>query len=93
MEFPIKLKRHVSQNLLDIPSFCRVSLLAKNKYNLKNAAVFFQYNLGDRNSIYFQWSSLPLDIIEFAIFKTMTSKGMKHLLIFVKFPFEIKVLN
>ena len=44
-EFLVKLKHHLSHNLLDVPNVCRVSLLAMNKYNLKKIAVLLQYNL------------------------------------------------
>ena len=64
-KFLIKLKHHDSRNLSNVSNFCRVSLLTMSKYNLKNPAVLLQDNIDDeRNSIYFQWSSLALNIIE-----------------------------
>ena len=64
-ELLFKLKHYLSYNLSDIPDFCRVYLLAMNKYNFENTAVLLQDNLDDdRNSIYFQWYSLALDIIQ-----------------------------
>ena len=64
-EFLIKLKHHLSPNLLDAPNFYRVSPLTMNEYNLKDTAVLLEDNPDDdRNSIYFQWYSLALDIIE-----------------------------
>ena len=37
-EFLIKLKHHLIHNLSDVPNFCRVSILARRKYNLRNTA-------------------------------------------------------
>ena len=46
--------------------------------NEKSTAVLFQDNLDDdRNSIYFQWYSLALDIIELKIFKPKVSKSKR----------------
>ena len=39
-EFFIKLKHYLSNDLSDVSNFCRVSLLAINNYNLRNAEVF-----------------------------------------------------
>ena len=39
-EFLINLKHHLNHSLSGVPNFSRVSLLAMNKYNLKNTAVF-----------------------------------------------------
>ena len=56
----------------------RISLLAMNKYNLKNTAIILQNNLNyDRNSIYFQWYFLALDIIDSKIFKPTISKAKR----------------
>ena len=75
-ETEIKLKHHLSPNLLDAPNFYRVSPLTINEYNLKNTAVILEDNPDDdRNSIYFQWHSLALDIIESKIFKPTISKA------------------
>ena len=54
-EFLIKLKHCLSNDLSGVSNFCRVSLLAINDYNLRNAAVFLQDNPDDdKNYIHFQ---------------------------------------
>lgn len=77
-KFIIKLKHHLNRNLTDISSFSRVSLLAINKCNLKNAAFLLHDNLNySNNSIYCQWSFIALlDVIESKIFRHI----LKHLI-------------
>ena len=65
------------------------------KHNLRNIEVILQDNLDDDRSSKYFYNSIPLlalDIIESEIFKPMIFKS-KHLLTFVKFPFQIKVWN
>ena len=48
-------KHHHNHNLPAVYNFIKVFLLAMNKYNLKNMAVFLQDYLNDtRNSMYCQ---------------------------------------
>ena len=76
-KFIIKLKHHLNRNLTDVSSFSRVSLLAINKCNLKNAAFLLHDNLNySSNSIYCQWSSIALDVLESKIFRHI----LKHLI-------------
>ena len=49
-EFLLKLKHYPSHSLSDVPSFCRASLLAMSKYNLKNTVVLVQCNIYDDKS-------------------------------------------
>lgn len=49
-EFVLKLKHYPSHILSDVPSFCRASLLAMSKYNLKNTVVLVQCNIYDDKS-------------------------------------------
>ena len=81
-KFFIKLKQHLSHNQLHVPNFCRVSLLAMNKFDLKNIAIILQDNQDhEKNSIYFQWYFLALNIIDSKILEPIISKAKRKALI------------
>ena len=77
-EFLIKIKHNLNHDLSDVPNFFRLAILAINIFNLNNSAILLQDNLSDAsNSIYCQWYSIVLDIIESTIIKPPTLKFKK----------------